>query len=626
MPGPLRWRAYNNFAAGWWDDPNPANAPDGALDNALNVFVSGGGALIGRGTCGADLAVSYTPIPLAIGGIKSLNVDGAAGVAIASWNGSTVDLHAISPTATSTIRALTGSGLTTLGSTVGTPFTHRDTLIFPNHGGQTWGLVYGGYVGTLAGASGATARTITAGSDTITGFSGAETATFAPGMLFYATDASSNLYYYRVTAVGATTITVSPTPTLSATTSSWQVRSHLPTFNIGTPHVLRGAKTACSFQNRIVAANVTIRQSGASSDSYHPNRLIWSILPTEQFATYQSDGLGPQLSGNAFGQYNFIDVQNTGAIQAVVPVGQGTLAILGREATNLLVGNLETITATAGGIGYSVQELGTNTGCLDTKTVQRAQSGAVWASPGGVLLFDGAKITNLTAGRIGKAWTSYFAESTIYGSALVRGEGAEFYLLSTSAGCLCINLLNGACSVFNTGDDILWTSCTLLIAGSCADPVYPQRAWGIAGGTSVGASTAKILHLDSMVNPTATQLGEAFGPSNTFTASFQTKAITNGTPTQLKRFRHAKITLIITATGSTTVTFFPTGREAQIAGQSDQEAWTISSYSASNPARTNRFDMHLFATGVKVQLVGLPSTWRLGAIEIASQDLNPGRT
>lgn len=249
MPGPLRWNTYVDFSGGWFDDPNPTNLPPNALTSALNTIVTGGGAVVRRGGCGPSV-FSYTPVPLAIGSIKSLNVDGASGIAVASWNSgsSVVDLHTIDPAVPNAINAMTGTGATTLGSTVGIPFAHRDLLIFPNHGGQTWGLYYGGYAGSQAGAGASSARTITAGSDTITGFSGAETGAFAPGMIFYGTDASSNVYIYRVTAVGASTITVSPTPTIGATTATWQVRSHAPTTGIGSPHMLRGAKTACSFQ------------------------------------------------------------------------------------------------------------------------------------------------------------------------------------------------------------------------------------------------------------------------------------------------------------------------------------------------------------------------------------------
>lgn len=372
-----------------------------------------------------------------------------------------------------------------------------------------------------------------------------------------------------------------------------------------------------SFQNRVVLGNVA--EANGSNVSRVPNRIAWSLLPTETQAAEDvySSGLGQTstytVDGYTFAFWqgyttlNFIDVQQVGKIVALEPIGQGALLILGDRGISVLTGVLQTILGSTGSLaGVSVQQISTTVMCLSDYSVQTTPAGVVWASRDGIYLFDGSRLRNLTADRIRRLYNDTYATSTIYGSAVVGNT----YILSTSQGSLMVDLVTGA-----------WTrASTLAIAGGAQDYSDANRVYAIKAAASSSSTTDKIVRLDPILTPSSSNTADATGTAVVMTV--QTKAYTEGDPLSLKRFRH--LMALVKATGSAPVVsiYATPGVEGE---ESTTLMGTVSVASSSPQAK--RYDNQILSRACAMTFVtsGTVSEAEVLEMRMATNTLRAGR-
>jgi hypothetical protein len=258
-----------------------------------------------------------------------------------------------------------------------------------------------------------------------------------------------------------------------------------------------GCMTGCSWQNRVIVGGVVtyvIGQSGSAA--LVPERMMWSILPTES-ALYPVTGaeeyLGlVQAMGQGFDADNFTDFPSLGSIVAFAPIGE-ELLLFGPERVERIVGNLSTIEGTAELVSDH-DPLTTSVGCLAESTVRETPRGVVWAGQEGVFIYSGGPPKRLMDG-IASYWHELQARDgfEIYGSALI---GDEHYLLSTSDATLLLHLHTGGW--VRVRDD-------LTVSSSMADPLDPSRVyastWTDPAGGAPDAASTQVFRIDTLHEP-----------------------------------------------------------------------------------------------------------------------------
>jgi hypothetical protein len=310
---------------------------------------------------------------------------------------------------------------------------------------------------------------------------------------------------------------------------------------------LGGAVCGCSWQGRVLVGGVVTYVIGqAGSAALVPERMMWSILPTES-ALYPGTGAEEYLGlvqpmGQGFDEQNFSDFPSIGSIVALAPIGE-ELLLFGPERVERIVGNLVTIEGTAELVADH-DPLTTSVGCLAEGTVQETPGGVVWAAPDGVFRYRGRAPEELMDGL-----SSYWHELQgrdgfqVYGSALV---GDDHYLLSTSDANLLLNLRSGGW--VRVRDD-------LSVSSSMADPRNPSRvyasSWTDPDAAVPDASTEQVFRLDSILAPAPENAldhdGEAVEPF------LETKAYAMGGGARLKETKRFTPTVDVRGTAAGTI-------------------------------------------------------------------------
>lgn len=312
-----------------------------------------------------------------------------------------------------------------------------------------------------------------------------------------------------------------------------------------------GSKCGAAFQNRIVYGDVLVRDG--TTYIHATNGLAWSSLPTET-VTFGS------VTYSGFHQHvvvapNFLRVPDVTRIVGLAPVGPSQLLILAPERCVRLAGNLATISADNQSLPVDLQPISTTVGCLSDRSIQETSYGVVWAAADGVYIYDGTELRNLMQGRLVTFWDKLQDDSTfqIQGSAVVRGD---HYILSTTVGCLMLNIPLGAWTRLN--DDFNLSCAT-------SDPAEPTVTY--AGRWRSPSSSADdntigqtIYRLDTILDPTAANPADHNGRN--VECSLESQAYVMGDPARLKRLRRA--TVVADVKNHTNLATFNPGVELEV--------------------------------------------------------------
>lgn len=279
------WAVHGNFSTGQVSDVSSSLLPSGAVFSATNILFDQAGVARRRGkvtSAGGSAVCSLVQL----GAFQSGTLENSKAIYGLPATAASVGLKINSVnTGTGAFTAMVAQiAATNATITSGRPFQHFSNLIFPqtNTAGAAFSgpVVAGGATTTKANKSGS-AATVTAGSDSITGLTGISgTGDMELGGYVLAFDGSTpiNEYLGRVTELtSASAIKVEPPPTISFTATTISFASTWA-FSLSAGSG-RGGAVGCSFQNRILLANTHDYKDG--SPSFHPRRVIYTILPNE---------------------------------------------------------------------------------------------------------------------------------------------------------------------------------------------------------------------------------------------------------------------------------------------------------------------------------------------------------
>lgn len=609
----LRWTTHANFAQGIVQDVPRHMLPENAVWDADNAIIKRSGTIARRGGLKTMQSASLQFQPYSIFHYRSRNVDSTSIVYVfGENNGATQGYATFAPGASATTVTIDSFvGITPLGYAPFDAFRHNEHVFFL--GNYPDGTVDANYAvaGAPAGAFRAQPTgtpTVTAGSSSITGF------TAMGGLVvgdILSCTAVGNLYTGRVVSIDAPglKVVVSPTPTASfvaATCGLSPVSSAI--WGAGSIGSIRTARHGCSFQNRIVLGNVLVPATGSTNVRY-PYRVAWTCLPTESTVvtgtTY--DGMHKLYRSLIAYPYNYVDLPQLASVEKVVPIGQGSLLILGSQGVAMLSGTLQSFTTTTGTISFSVADISTSVGCIASQTAQRTPAGVVFASREGVFMFDGSRLINTMESRISRLWRDTYATATMYGSATI----GTHYLISTSAGNLLLNLQTGA-----------WTKAgTFALAAAAVDLDDSNRVYGIRYGASAASSNTDIIYrADTILDP-ATGIEQDYGTTS-FQMSVKTKTYTEGDPHNLNRFRHTGVVATIKGSGATMTVASTPGLEGEESGST---LGTLTA-SATGP-QADRYDHQILsrALGYTFATTGNASEAEVVEVRTSSQGLRVGR-
>lgn len=542
------WATHQNFSAGQVSDVPSALVPEGGVYYAQNVLCDVPGCLRTRGPITSPTGSTTTPTLVQVGGFQSGTLEDSKAIYGLPATGATIGLKVNSiNTATG---AFTGMQATlpafSQAITSGRPFKHFANLLFPqvNLAGAAFSMpvVVGGATTTKTATTG-TAGTITAGSDSITGLVAINPTTqMELGGYVYITDGSGtkNVYLGRVIELtSSTAMRVEPTPTISFTaTSVIFATTWSPVTSAG---ARRGGVVGCSFQNRILLAN--IHDWGAGSPSLRPRRVIYTILPNEtsslDLGVPQVTQGYKQLLCTAFEDNNYFEIPSADPITALAPIGEGDLIIFTKSECFRLTGTLTTQnTATEPGAPpFDVRKISSTIGCISEASIQQTPRGLVFAARDGVYAYDGAQFHPLMQGKVQLAYLAQLFAHAVAGSAMVR---ANHYLISfadLSFGLL-VNLDTLAWSTIVNPCGSIWDS---VVDPTVANGrvVWAVRWYNTA--SPVNQVGGQLVRLDQVMDSSLGSGTQTDADGASITVRIDTKYYTETDQETIKNFRRVQI-------------------------------------------------------------------------------------
>jgi hypothetical protein len=452
---------------------------------------------------------------------------------------------------------------------------------------------------------------------------------------------SGNEYTGRVVGKGGSDVTVDPPP-ISAITgySSLDYYPVLP--QVGTEddgQYVSAAGCIGTFSvggdSRLVMGNVKITTTATSAETWHPSRIVWSVGEAKEATVTGVDGL-VQATRAGFPELNFIDIEDIGQVISLVPVGSGSMLVVGTKQCFMLTGSLLTqqlatpSTLARGGLTASIRGFAQQVGCVSAKSVQRTASGVMFAAADGVYITDGSSLVNTMTNKVSNLWSESLAGSAlftfdlslfngndvfapdagitgIYGSANINDS--HYYVSLPSGGFLCDLRAKFGWTRINAGE--------VEIAASSVDADQAtNRIYAVKYGASTSVSgTDRVIRIDPVVTPAATTT-DADG--TVIECSITTKAYTEGDPAQKRRYRHTMIAHK-TLNGSYGV--------IATAGLDGQGTSSNLGSSSTSSATVDRFDHQTLSQAVTytISTSNSPDSFELYEITNGFNQLRPGR-
>lgn len=639
MAGALQYASHANFSVGMIRDLPRHLLPEGAVYDATNVVITNSGSLAKRGATVAAISAATTSAFTEIGSQRSSNVDGRSRLYPVGISAGVLKMGSMQFAATAVGMPQFTTSIS--ASTIGTPTTFGSSVVFPTDGDGR--LVWAGgadFSATSANTS-LTGLTIStsAGNNVITVGATAVSAASVGGYVHLSK--SGNEYTGRVVAKGSTTITVEPTP-ISAVTgyTDFDYYPVLPQVGaIDDGQYVSAAGCVGTFANgqdsRLVIGNVKITTTATSAETWYPNRIMWSVSEAADATVAGVDGL-VHATRAGFPKLNFIDIEDIGQIISLVPIGSGSMLVVGSKQCFMITGSLLTqqaATATTlarGGLTASIRGFAQQVGCVSGKSVQRTASGVMFAAADGVYITDGSSLVNTMNNKVSNLFSEDLAGNAlftfdlslfggpdvfapnagitgVYGSANINDS--HYYLSLASGGYLCDLRARFGWTRINPGE--------IEIAASTVDADQTtNRVYAVKYGADTSVSSVdRVIRIDPIISPQSTTT-DADGA--TIEASITTKAYTEGDPAQKRRYRHTMMAYkLLNGDFSVQAT----------AGLDGQGAATTIGSTATNGADVDRYDHQTISQAVTytITTTNSPDYFELYEITNAFNQLRPGR-
>jgi hypothetical protein len=615
------WLHHGNFAAGMVQDVPRHMLPENAVWDALDCFIGEEGTLHKRGSTVTALSsgstisgscVTFAQSSVETEILRGYVLDESNGVGGQLITGAfTPGAGTFAITSASWVNALiSGNGL-------GRPFQHFGYAIVPMRsplaGSTSFYRMFAAMSGGVNTSRSTTpALTITSGDRTITGFSASDTAAYTVGdSIFIQKNAATDKYIGKITAIGATSVVVSPAPTRSFTsgTGGATVNSMQQFLDFASPAVgtaaWRGAECGASWQNRVVFGGVT-RERSSGVYEHLKNRIIWSLLPTETSTVNALADGNLFMSNYGYPESNYADVPWMDLVMGVEPVSDGELLILGRPICSRLVGTLNTNTTTSGGLTYELRPLNQRIPCISDKATVRTPSGVMMMAPDGVYLYHNGNLINTMIGRIQNYFLDNIANATIYGSGMIQ---SNHYYLSTSAGVLVCNM-----------DGFRWTRFQNVDITNCfKDPQDTTRIFAARFQPGTASNTTKLVRIDYLANPSSSATTDVAGTGPTMTV--KTKTYDNDEPSRLKQFRHERVTIRMPGSSGTVTISSTPGLDGEESGA------TLGTITNAASAQSKRYDTTTLSRAMALTITQTqnPDECELIDVDIAARALRVER-
>ena len=457
-----------------------------------------------------------------------------------------------------------------------------------------------------------------AGDNLLTGLIAADTAAVEVGNIIRVANATVNYTGRIVEVTSATTLRVSPTPSVAiAASTSWAAASVAqPVLKTAGKTWICGVRALTVWGDRVILGGVAYDLLNAGTKlEVRGNRLAWSILPAVDSAVvgaFTYDGMR-EGGVESFLVGNFSDIMGMETILGLEPVNQGELLVLGYPRIFRVVGYFSTITTQAGGGNtWDVRPVQDAVACISDAATATTPSGIMFAAFDGIYLYRGGRAINSMMGRIARQW-----QDSIRAGAIVTGGGylgrLHYAVFTTAGGFLC-DL---------TGDGFRWSELTLSNMGQVAlDPARPGSGYLIRKAPGVAALTNKLVRSESMLEPAAANKTDAVtgGP----TPQIVTRSYTEGDPGRLRLWRKVEMTLRLVTAGTATITAIG-GLDAE------QTSVVLGTFTAAAGNQMKRFDIQtavpLISKGLTLQITvtGNPDEFELVSVKIDSIALNEQR-
>lgn len=546
-------RPFQRFDAGMARDLQSFELPDGYCYDAQNLLCDYAGKIRKRGGTTVPSATNRTAVISRLSGLKSGSLDGLAGLVGTLGNASGATAYSINRStgaATSILSSISTASL------MAKPFQHRSYMVLPlQHtagvsGSENTLYFWGG--STASNQSGANG-VVTLGSNAVSGMtSGTLTSANIGQFLHVSRPGTPQDYLGRIIAVDSgTSVRVEPTPTVSFTGTTWS------TITAWTPDgILSGiipvpvGKYACSYQGRIVQANIAQANGSTGSIEYNPTRVMWSKLQSEDADVTNFDGDKVLYPSATAQQYNYVDFPAARSITGLVTAGENQLIVFSDRATFRITGTLDSESVANTAFDFSAGQASANVGCVDSGSIQYTKGGIVFAAYDNLYQFDGSAMRPLLSQTNSRYYQSLVGPGgvSIYGSAYFLNQNHYYLSLSGSQGGLMVNL--------DTNALVREVNPAMQVFDSAPDPVNATQLWGTRWWdttTTAPTLTNGFLHrLDPIFVPAQSNASD--GDGTAVIADFQSASYTFGAIPPNKMPSDLNLTYRLIGTGSPTVT------------------------------------------------------------------------
>lgn len=503
------WLEQDDFSGGVFLDGPPNDAPSNCVLKADEALFDRGFGYRKRGCFGGSGAIAGTARIHNLLYYKSGNYD-AREVLLGSVNDPSNDSTVSSPrvfdiyTIDQSSYAHTSLGLTSKADFVkaSKPFQYLDFGFFPLFFTSTFRgmFIYGGAIVQHADLTQATIGTVAfTGNNANIAFA-TGSASIAVGDIVYAFNtANTHSYFGRiVTRTSNTVFSVWPKPDSTFTGNTVTVsNASQPVTNAAT-NLRVEPKYALAYQNRIIGANLGEYDPNVSNYTLWPNRIRWTTLPTETLGTV---GTFTNVEGFKFGymaswfEDNFLEIPGPEPITGIAKIGENQLMVFFQTQANRISGDLQDQSESSGGVAsFSDTRIPYSFGLvqpLGDRSIQYSKRGVIFASPDGVMIYDGAQFTRLMRGTIERYWRKVIDDPAfaVAGSAMLDEKHYLVTVKGAAAQSIVINIDTGACSLWNSPSGLIWDSARSVKSGD------ESHVYGIKYYTGTPASVAGAIPL-----------------------------------------------------------------------------------------------------------------------------------
>lgn len=478
----------------------------------------------------------------------------------------------------------------------GRPFMHHGFLIWPCYSTSQAGVAHVAVAGQASATTSAgTAISMTAGDPriTVSGLSNPGVGSIISVLL-----TSTTLYTCRVVrAISSSVLEVFPAPpvTTSSAISISCTPYYFPFMGPSSGQLAYiGGKFGMSYQGRMLLGNCTRCDPATGSRIELFPRRVWftTVLLEGDIAAQTITNYGATfLNPNSFLNWNYFDIPGQDPLTGMAPTGFGDSVYFSQNRAFRLTGTLSSQTGTQQSVTWDgPKEIPRSVGCLTERSLQRCPLGLIFAHSSGIYITDGARVDNLTEGKIGNEWRRLVRSTPfkIYGSAVIRGN--HYYISGTAGGSPFGWMYNLDTKAWGPLSGKSGAPAAWLISGATPDVTDPSITWGVKWWDQSAAPPSMTGGAFSRLDDIFTQAGGYDNDGTPVQWWLRTRTYHEETPAVNKMFRQGTVDYAAQS-GFAIVRADTKLDAAQMAATTsthlpeNQQAWAVQSCTNTSPIR-----------------------------------------